>query len=69
MNTGAVKFYNVERGYGFIVNDADTSKGFNSHSDDFVHVSDLLASGIRAPLIEGQRVSYELKKGREVRKS
>ena len=52
MNKGTVKWYNGQRGYGFI----QPAGGGN---DVFVHVSALERSGIRA-LNEGQKVTYEL---------
>ncbi len=52
MNTGTVKFYNDQKGFGFIQPD-DGSK------DVFVHATALERAGIRG-LREGQKVSYEL---------
>jgi cold shock protein len=52
MNKGTVKWYNDQRGYGFI---QPTSGG----KDVFVHVSALERSGIRG-LNEGQKVTFEL---------
>jgi CspA family cold shock protein len=52
MNKGTVKWYNDQRGYGFIQPAA-------GGKDVFVHVSALERSGIRA-LNEGQKVIYEL---------
>lgn len=49
--TGKVKFFNAEKGFGFIVPD-DGSK------DVFVHVSAVQRSGL-ANLAEGQRVSFD----------
>ncbi len=51
MNQGTVKFYNGQKGYGFIQPD-DGSK------DVFVHASALERAGIRG-LVEGQKVSFE----------
>lgn len=51
MATGTVKFYNTQKGYGFIVPD-DGSK------DIFVHATALERAGIRG-LNEGQKVTYE----------
>jgi len=50
MNTGTVKWFNPEKGYGFISNDS-------GGDDIFVHFSDIEAQGFRT-LTEGQRVSY-----------
>ncbi|HXZ69175.1 MAG TPA: cold-shock protein [Alphaproteobacteria bacterium] len=52
MNKGTVKWYNDQRGYGFI-------QPAVGGKDVFVHVSALERSGIRA-LSEGQKVTYEL---------
>ena len=52
MNKGTVKWYNDQRGYGFI-------QPAVGGKDVFVHVSALERSGIRA-LGEGQKVTYEL---------
>ncbi len=51
MNTGTVKFYNTQKGFGFIRPD-DGSK------DVFVHITAVERSGI-GPLDEGMRVSFE----------
>ncbi len=50
--TGVVKFFNAERGYGFIKPD-------DGARDVFVHISALERAGLNT-LNEGQRVSYEL---------
>ncbi len=52
MSTGTVKWFNQQKGFGFIQPN-DGSK------DAFVHVSALERAGIR-DLREGQKVSYEL---------
>jgi CspA family cold shock protein len=52
MATGTVKWFNPNKGFGFIQPD---DKG----SDVFVHISTLERAGL-ATLNEGQRVSYEL---------
>lgn len=51
MTTGTVKFYNSQKGYGFISPD-DGSK------DVFVHATALERAGIRN-LVDGQKVSFE----------
>jgi len=56
MNKGTVKWYNVDRGYGFI-QPADGSK------DVFVHATALERSGMRA-LNERQKIIYELQTDR-----
>ena len=57
MNIGTVKWFNTQRGYGFIQPD-DGSK------DVFVHVSAVERSGI-GNLQEGQKLSYELEKSEQ----
>lgn len=52
MITGTVKFFNADKGYGFIEPE-DGSK------DAFVHISAVERSGL-STLSEGQKVSYEL---------
>lgn len=52
MATGTVKWFNANKGYGFIQPD-------DQSSDVFVHISALENAGIRS-LNEGQRVSYDL---------
>ena len=51
METGIVKFYNVQKGYGFIAPD-------NGGNDVFVHASALERAGMSS-LNEGQKVSYD----------
>ena len=51
MAQGTVKFFNAQKGYGFIVQDA-------GGPDVFVHISAVERSGI-GTLSEGQRVSFE----------
>jgi len=52
MATGTVKFFNTQKGYGFIQPD-DGSK------DVFVHITAVERAGMRS-LNEGQKVSYEI---------
>ena len=54
MATGTVKWFNEQKGYGFI---APESGG----GDVFVHISAVQQAGL-ASLKENQRVSYELEK-------
>ncbi|MBB3997937.1 MULTISPECIES: cold-shock protein [Aureimonas] len=49
--TGTVKFFNTEKGFGFIKPD-------NGGADIFVHISAVQASGLSG-LVENQKVSYE----------
>lgn len=57
MTTGTVKFFNSDRGYGFITND-------EGGKDAFVHISAVERSGM-ASLREGQKLSYALETGRD----
>ncbi|MCA3556414.1 cold-shock protein [Aestuariivirga sp.] len=52
MDTGTVKWFNEQKGYGFIQPD----KG---QKDIFVHISAVERAGLRT-LKEGQKVSYEV---------
>ncbi len=52
MPTGTVKWFNVSKGFGFIVPDEGSK-------DVFVHISALERAGLSA-LLEGQRVEYEM---------
>ena len=56
MATGTVKWFNAEKGFGFIVPDEEGSK------DLFVHQTDIDASGFRS-LDEGQKVEFESEAG------
>ena len=56
MTIGTVKWFNTQKGYGFIQPE-DGSK------DVFVHISAVERSGL-GHLVEGQRVSYELQNER-----
>ena len=49
--TGKVKWFNAEKGYGFITSDEG--------KDIFVHYSAIQADGFRS-LEEGQKVSFEI---------
>ncbi|HKJ60384.1 MAG TPA: cold-shock protein [Hyphomicrobiales bacterium] len=54
MTQGTVKFYNGQRGYGFIAPD-------DGGNDVFVHATALERAGIQG-LVEGQKVSFETAK-------
>jgi CspA family cold shock protein len=56
MKTGTVKFYNSQKGFGFIAPD-DGSK------DVFVHATALEAAGMRG-LVEGQKISFDVQADR-----
>jgi CspA family cold shock protein len=52
MATGTVKFFNTQKGYGFIQPN-DGSK------DVFVHISAVQKAGLHT-LVEGQKVSFDI---------
>ena len=52
MNTGTVKWFNEQKGYGFIQPD-------NGQKDIFVHISAVERAGLRT-LKEGQKVTFEI---------
>lgn len=51
MNTGKVKWFNAEKGYGFITGE--------DGKDIFVHYSSISAEGFKT-LDEGQTVTYDI---------
>ena len=59
MPTGTVKWFNATKGYGFIAPE-------DGSNDAFVHISAVERAGL-GTLREGQRVSYELRPGRNDR--
>lgn len=61
MASGTVKFFNTNKGYGFI---APETGG----KDIFVHISAVERAGLRG-LADGQKVSYDLEKDRQGRES
>ncbi len=61
MATGTVKWFNPEKGYGFI----EPSDG---GKDAFVHISAVERAGL-STLREGQKVSFDLVEGRNGRSS
>lgn len=54
MITGTVKFFNADKGYGFIAPE-------NGGEDAFVHISAVERAGM-STLQKDQRVSYDLEK-------
>jgi cold shock protein len=54
--TGTVKFFNAEKGFGFISRDGG--------DDVFVHYSNIDGNGYRS-LEQGQRVEFEVAPGRK----
>ncbi len=56
MHTGTVKWFNATKGYGFITPD-------QGGPDAFVHISAVERAGMDT-LHEGQRVQYDLVRGR-----
>ena len=57
MAIGTVKFFNADRGFGFISDDA-------GGKDAFVHISAVERSGMTS-LREGQKLSYDMENGRD----
>ena len=57
MATGTVKWFNAEKGFGFITPD-------DGSQDLFAHYSAIEASGYRS-LEEGQRVEFEVTQGQK----
>jgi cold shock protein len=61
MATGTVKWFNAQKGYGFIQPEA-------GGADVFVHISAVERAGMDN-LREGQRLNYELEQGQRGRVS
>ena len=61
MATGTVKWFNADKGYGFIAPD-------NGGSDVFVHVTAVQNAGLDG-LSENQKVSFEVEAGRNGREA
>ncbi|HEX4111646.1 MAG TPA: cold-shock protein [Stellaceae bacterium] len=61
MATGTVKWFNSQKGYGFIQPEDGTK-------DVFVHISAVERAGI-GNLREGQKLSYDIERGQQGRTS
>lgn len=61
MSAGTVKWFNAQKGYGFIRPD-------DGSNDVFVHISAVEQAGLRG-LNEGQKVTYEIEHGRQGKSS
>ncbi len=57
MSTGIVKWFNADKGFGFITNDDDGK-------DLFVHHSEIQAEGFKT-LRDGQKVEFEVGQGQK----
>ena len=58
MSKGTVKWFNADKGYGFITPD-------DGGKDLFVHHSEIKGSGAQATLSDGQAVEYEVGQGKK----
>jgi cold shock protein len=61
MPVGTVKFFNTDKGYGFIAPDG-------GGNDSFVHISAVQAAGMMT-LDKDQRVNYEIEDGKNGKQS
>jgi len=61
MAQGTVKFFNSQKGYGFIAQD-------RGGPDVFVHISAVERAGMRS-LVEGQKVTFDIETDRRSGKS
>ncbi len=58
LQNGSVKWFNDEKGYGFIQQD-------NGGADVFVHFRQVNSTGGRVTLTEGQKVTFEVGEGQK----
>ncbi len=61
MTIGTVKFFNTDKGYGFIAPE-------DGGDDSFVHITAVQAAGMQT-LDKDQRVSYDVETGQNGKKS
>lgn len=61
MANGTVKWFNSTKGFGFIQPEGGSR-------DVFLHISALERAGLQAPA-DGQKVTFDLEKGRDGRES
>jgi CspA family cold shock protein len=61
MASGTVKFFNTQKGFGFIAPD-------DGGKDVFVHISAVERAGLRG-LMDGQKVSFDMEKDQRGRES
>ena len=61
MPIGTVKFFNADKGYGFISPE-------DGGADSFVHITAVQAAGMQT-LNKDQRLSYEVERGRNGKES
>ena len=60
MSTGTVKWFNAQKGYGFIQPE-------DGGADVFVHISAVERAGLRS-LDEGQKITFELERDKRIGK-
>ncbi|QYC41518.1 Cold shock protein ScoF [Nonomuraea coxensis DSM 45129] len=58
MATGTVKWFNSEKGFGFIAQDG-------GGADVFAHYSSIVSNGGYRELVEGQKVSFDVVQGQK----
>jgi len=56
-STGIVKWFNANKGYGFISQE-------NGSEDIFVHFQEIVSNGFKS-LNEGQRVTFDIEQGQK----